>query len=308
MLKDKFKKGLVFGFTGMFATAFGAINLAGIITLIVFMFSPWAFADDYITKNQKANEQCFSCHAKKDLTTTANGATVSLYVDPVQFQKSIHATNACISCHNDLGGVPHTKTVYGKELIQQVNNRCASCHEAAGKEYNQSIHGQQTTLGNNAASCMDCHGSHEILKTNNPEASVYRLNVPVTCTKCHDGNVKEAYNYSFHGTSVGLGYKKGATCADCHGSHLILGPEDPKSTVSKQNVPETCAQCHLQAQPNFAKGNEHVVPQDRVNAFPLWIIWKIFICLILFDVTKDGSIAIFELIRRMRDAKKNARN
>jgi hypothetical protein len=303
MLKDKLGKGIVFGFTGMFAAAFAAINLAGIITLIVFMFSPWAFAEDSIAKNQQANAQCFTCHAKKDLSATVNGAKVSLYVDPAQFGKSIHGTNACTSCHNDLGGVPHTKLVYDKELIQQVNNQCGRCHDAAGKSYSQSIHGQQTTVGNNAATCMDCHGSHEILKTDNPSASVYRLNVPATCGKCHQGKVKEAYDYSFHGTSVSLGYEKGATCVDCHGSHSILGPNDPKSSVNKQNVPETCAQCHLQAQPNFAKGNEHVVPQDRENAFPLWVIWKIFICLILFDVLKDGSIAIFELIRKIRSTK-----
>lgn len=305
MRKDKFGKGLVCCFTSMFAAAFVAINLAGIITLLVFMFSPWAFAGDNITKNQKANSECLACHAKKDLSTSVNGVKTSLYVDPVQFEKSIHATNTCTGCHNNLGGVPHSKVVYGKELMQQVNNRCASCHVAAGKGYSQSAHAEQTAIGNNAATCMDCHGSHQILKNNDPASPVYRLNVPTTCTVCHQGNVKEAYNYSFHGTSVGLGYKKSATCVDCHGSHLILGPGNPKSTVNKQNVPQTCAQCHLQAQPNFAKGNEHVVPQDKVNAFPLWIIWKIFICLILVDAIKDGSIAIFELLGKIRHAKRS---
>lgn len=305
MVKHRLGNGLAYGLTGLFAGAFIAVNLAGIITLIVFLFSPFAFADDSLAKNAQANAQCLSCHSKPGFSITKNGQKIDLFVDSAKYQQSIHATRACISCHGNLGGIPHKNVVYGKELASQVNKNCMACHDDVAKAYKNSIHGQLVLAGKDGATCADCHGVHDIKKTTNPAAMSYRLNVSNTCMNCHKGNVQTSYKYSFHGTSVSLGYQKGATCADCHGTHQILGPKDPKSTVSKQNVPQTCAKCHLQAKANFAIGNEHRVPQDKTNALPLWVIWKIFMALVLFDVTKDGSIAIFELIKRIRKAGKS---
>lgn len=303
MRKKKLTEGLVYGLAGMFTAAFIALNLAGIVTLIVFCFSPFAFAGNTIAQNEQINAQCLTCHGQPGYSVQKDGKKIDLYVDPAKYKSSIHASRACTACHNDLGGVPHTNPVYGKDLSAKVNQRCIACHSDAGKAYKTSVHAQALN-GKEGALCSDCHDTHNILKSSNSEASTYRLNILATCTKCHQGNVQQSYNYSFHGSSLKLGYSKSATCVDCHSDHNILAPANPQSTVNKQNVPQTCAKCHLQAKPNFAAGNEHVVPQDKNHAFPLWIIWKIFLALILFDVTKDGSIAIFELIRRSLNNKK----
>ena len=40
-------------------------------------------------------------------------------------------------------------------------------------------------------------------------------------------------------------------CTDCHGSHEILQASDPKSSIFKFNVPQTCAKCHNDVKQEF---------------------------------------------------------
>jgi formate dehydrogenase gamma subunit len=53
----------------------------------------------------------------------------------------------------------------------------------------------------------------------------------------------EAYEGSVHARAIREG-KKAAVCNDCHGTHDILPPSDPRSTISKRNVATTCGNCH----------------------------------------------------------------
>ncbi len=156
--------------------------------------------------------------------------------------------------------------------------------------YEASAHGQFP--------CTSCHQK----VTAYPHGEVEPLDDVAVCTSCHSDYVKESYEYSFHGTARRLGWDEVPGCVDCHGTHDILGPEDPASRVSEENVPETCARCHGNPHPNFARGTEHVTPQDRDRAFSLWVVWKFFMALIVFDTLKDGPIVILELVRRLRVA------
>lgn len=300
-VKPKPGKAFVYGFAGLIVAAFVVMTLVGVISVMLIFFSPFAFADS-IDENEAANARCLRCHGQPDFNLIRRGKKIPLFVDTQEFKQSIHGTDACVSCHNELDGVPHKNVVYGKALSQQVNSRCQACHDDVAKIYQKSIHGERAQMGKETAFCNDCHGKHNIRKKEDPTSWSYRLNVPQTCTRCHQGNIRESYNYSFHGTSVKLGYEKGATCYDCHGAHEVTGPSDPKSLVNQANKPGTCARCHAKAEPNFANGKEHLVPQDKTNALPLHILWKVFIGLILFDAAMGGSIAIFELIRKLRNA------
>lgn len=302
MSKAKLGNILVYGLTGLIVTAFVTMAITGIISLTLFALSPLASAADNIQANEKANAECMRCHGKTDFSVNRNGQKINLYVDIAQYKKTIHGTNACTSCHTDLGGIPHKKAVYGKALALQVNNRCQACHDEVARIYNKSIHGERAQMGKDSALCADCHGSHNIFRKENKAALTYWENVPQTCTKCHNGNVKKAYNYSFHGISVRRGFDKSPTCFDCHGAHQILGPANPASMVSKANVAQTCAKCHAKASAGFANGFEHRVPQDKQNAFSMWIVYKVFIGLIMFDVFMSGSIILFELSRKYRAA------
>jgi hypothetical protein len=72
-------------------------------------------------------------------------------------------------------------------------------------------------------------------------------------------DVFETYVADFHGTTVALFEKQSpdaptnkAVCYDCHGVHDIRAMDDPESiAASKENLLETCRQCHPEATPNF---------------------------------------------------------
>jgi hypothetical protein len=49
-----------------------------------------------------------------------------------------------------------------------------------------SMHGVSHQIGaSGAASCWDCHGSHDMLSHKDPKSPVFKLNLPGTCAKCH---------------------------------------------------------------------------------------------------------------------------
>ena len=95
-----------------------------------------------------------------------------------------------------------------------------------------------------AASCSDCHGSHDILEATDPKAKVNRANVADTCGVCHN-EVQTVYADSVHGLAVKRGSKDSPTCTGCHGEHNILAPKDPGSMVNAARVSTvTCGRCH----------------------------------------------------------------
>jgi nitrate/TMAO reductase-like tetraheme cytochrome c subunit len=279
------------------------------LSLVYFMKQP---APIIAETQPTSNETCLKCHSK------ANLENVDTF--PGSVDHSTHKSLLCSDCHT------YAHETSDKPKLD-LNNGCLGCHTTSMQNpqgvdvksgskgtvgtatamntsvlpLQDNIHSKALT-GGSGALCTDCHGIHNIQPVDNPKSSVYKSNVEGTCTKCHQ-DVIESYNYSFHGTAVNLGSLKAASCTDCHGSHAILPPNNPVSTVAKGNVPDTCAKCHDNPEPNFAKGSEHSTPynKDAPGAFPLWIVWKFFIGLILFDVIKDCTIAIFELIRKLRN-------
>ena len=105
----------------------------------------------------------------------------------------------CTTCHNAHGIVAvenHSSPVYPLN----VPRTCAKCHSNAVlmREYNPllpvdqldkyrtSIHGLRNAKGDSkTAECVSCHGSHNILPVKDVNSSVYAINLPRTCAKCH---------------------------------------------------------------------------------------------------------------------------
>ncbi|MBO8167599.1 MAG: hypothetical protein H0Z35_00275 [Thermoanaerobacteraceae bacterium] len=277
------------------------VVLVGILTILVGT-TVAAASTDAAAKNQK----CLQCHGNKDFSIKHDGETIPLYVDVEQYQQSIHGTNSCETCHADVQNIPHKNVVYGEELERKIDQRCQTCHGNVNKEYRDSIHGMLQAEGKETAGCSDCHGSHNIRKKEDPLSLVNRTNITETCTKCHDGHIAESYAESFHGKAVSLGSTKAATCVDCHTGHSILGPEDPKSTVHKDNIPETCASCHNQAQPNFAEGVEHWTFEPDGPGKPMYYTLKFFTWLTIITIVLLIIHIELELFRRYRDARRGS--
>lgn len=179
------------------------------------------------------------------------------------FLKSAHgqayttkAKNApsCIDCHSRL--YPSTtKSLNQAERKLQQEKMCMSCHgqkesaqDVASEfvhAYEQSVHANALKNGNgNAATCIDCHSSHDMQKGSDPTSKVNKRNIPSTCAQCH-GEVVKTYKTSIHGQAFEKGNTASPVCTDCHGEHKLLSTKDPNSPVSKLHVSEeVCSPCH----------------------------------------------------------------
>ena len=111
-----------------------------------------------------------------------------------------------------------------------------------------------------------------------------------TCIRCTNaksinkkfGNkVNEVAQYlnSYHGLASQRGGNNAALCIDCHAVHSILPKDDLASTVSANNVTETCRKCHKDASETFAKSYSHESAsqeakeiEDLVTTIYFWLI------------------------------------
>jgi len=194
-------------------------------------------------------EECLACHGNTELGKEVHGQRVSMFVGEEAFKGSAHGFLGCGDCHSDVRGYPH------EPVPQKVS--CRACHWDAVAAYEQSVHAKAQAEGRRqAATCLQCHGSaHEIRPARDQASKVYRTAIPQTCGACHGVKfVMEAsgisarpffsYQESVHGRAVAAGSLTAAVCTDCHRSHDILTPADPRSPIFKFNVPATCGRCH----------------------------------------------------------------
>ena len=201
------------------------------------------------------NSDCFACHEDKDLRGEVKGKSRSMFVDAKVFSKSIHAQFECVMCHSDVDpdDLPHA------DDLTPVD--CATCHGEVAEKQARSLHGKAARRGDPLApTCKTCHGTHNILKKNDPKSPVRAFNIPFLCGTCHkegspvtkqrvihQDNILENYSESIHGEGL---LKKGlivsATCISCHTSHEMLPHTDPASSIARKNIAKTCATCHTQ--------------------------------------------------------------
>jgi hypothetical protein len=198
-----------------------------------------------------SNETCLGCHGTPGLTMTLeNGDILDLYVNPETYATSIHGRDgyACVQCHTNLGDYPHPKFTATdlRDASLQLTGVCNRCHSGEYTRTMDSVHAAAQAAGKReAAVCTDCHGSHNIQQWTNaqtgellPEA---RLNIPVTCAKCHNA-IYQKYSTSVHGAALTQqGNTDVPTCIDCHGVHNI---GNPTTTEFRLKSPELCAGCH----------------------------------------------------------------
>ena len=78
-------------------------------------------------------------------------------------------------------------------------DRCGNCHANQSQLYRESLHGELTQLGYEAAAtCSDCHGSHEILKIDDPASQLSPANRVQTCQQCHPNATQAFTEYIPH--------------------------------------------------------------------------------------------------------------
>jgi hypothetical protein len=193
---------------------------------------------------------CLLCHSDST-ATRANGTSIA--VQPDLFGKSIHGPMTCVDCHADLATTtefPHP------EKLQRVS--CATCHDEPVKAHAVSVHAQNPK----GATCVNCHGAHDILPTSDTASRTNPLNVLKTCSTCHSGGhlvgpageVGTDYRDSVHGRAIERsGLVVAANCGSCHASHDIRRKGDPESRVHRTRIAATCGACHQGIQTAYAR-------------------------------------------------------
>lgn len=207
------------------------------------------------------NDKCLECHGMSDLSkTNAAGKVFSLFVDEAKYAASMHKTNQCIDCHQDLR--LRWEHPEDNHVVQPVS--CAGCHTNQAAQYAGSIHGFNHQKGGVAASCSDCHGKHDMASVKSMDSPVFKLNLPQTCARCHnDPKLTEQYRIkmpeaasqyldSIHGKGlIKMGLIVAPSCNDCHGVHDIIPGTYTNSPVFKANISRTCGKCHVKTEDTY---------------------------------------------------------
>ena len=240
----------------------------------------------------KANlpDTCGHCHSNPALAAKymfAVARPVEAYRQSVH-GRAIQAGNlhaaACNDCHGVHDILPSSDP-HSRIWKQNVAATCGTCHQPVYDVYRESIHGQAVAAGVlGAATCIDCHGEHRILAPGNPESPVYLANVSQeTCSRCHaDTQLMARFNVpasrvptyedSYHGLASRAGQQTVANCASCHGVHNIFASSDPRSTVNKANLAQTCGKCHPDAGQRFAIGTVHALSPSTAGGRALTFV------------------------------------
>lgn len=171
------------------------------------------------------------------------------------FDESKELAPTCASCH---GGHDILRIADRKAPQNRLNSLflCGNCHEKHGVDqdggdskqrvstYLASAHAKAVTKAGLlwGASCADCHGAHQVLKSADPDSKVNRSRIPETCGQCHAG-IAEIYATSVHGKKHAENNTKAAVCTDCHTAHGITRASTPGFLL---DVVNECGECHDQ--------------------------------------------------------------
>ncbi len=254
------------------------------------------------------NDTCLDCHPDQ-----AEKEQDSVHAHFLAEGKTEAAT--CVDCHG-----AHNTQVFSKSRVK-IAEACQKCHADIYAAYNKSVHGKALREEGNTdvPTCVNCHGVHQI---EDPRIAKFRLNSPNLCGSCHadrslmskyhiSTDVFETYVADFHGTTVTLFEKQSpdmptnkAVCYDCHGVHNIMAPDNPNSTVIKDNLLVTCQKCHPDATTNFPDSwTSHYAPTFKKQ--PLVAAVNLFYAIVIPGVIGFmGIFVVFDAGHRILGKKK----
>lgn len=152
---------------------------------------------------------------------------VPVAAQPAQFSPLAQGVDneTCLACHNTPG---LRITLPSGELLYLTVDR---------ETYASSVHGE---LG---YACVQCHTDISSFPHRPLMATTRRqftLQLYRSCAECHQ-NEYEAELDSVHQVALAAGETEAAVCTDCHGTHDISPPDQPRS-----RIPQTCELCHSQ--------------------------------------------------------------
>ncbi len=223
---------------------------------------------------------CARCHEDSKrmgqvrLTEKHPSVSYSHTIHGEAFAKGKLNAAVCSDCHgtHDLHSSANPLSRIYKNNIPET---CGRCHQNVSTVYRESIHGQANKEGiKEAPVCTDCHGEHTIRSPKDPASSVWAGAITKTCSGCHESeritmklglptHRLQSYMDTYHGLAYQRGDLKVANCASCHGYHDVLPSADPRSSINKANLVNTCSRCHPGAGHQLSGGHVHGEPAGR---------------------------------------------
>ncbi|HUP22319.1 MAG TPA: hypothetical protein VNB06_05205 [Thermoanaerobaculia bacterium] len=234
---------------------------------------------------------CTLCHSSSDLFDDSAVAMVAGYADDV------HASVG-LSCHDCHGGNPDPALAedldaamsedfapnpyLGTPSPREVPAACGRCHSDPETmrrfrpdlrvdqeaEYRTSHHGRALAAGDErVATCVSCHGVHDIKSSRDPASHTYPTKVAETCGGCHSsaetmaGSITRTgaelpidqhteWQVSVHAQALLEGGDLSApTCNDCHGNHGATPP-------GVDSLAFVCGQCHVRESQLFLQSSK----------------------------------------------------
>ena len=219
---------------------------------------------------------CATCHRVGEQAAVRIDSEVpdifGSYLDSIHgkglVESGLLVTATCADCHTAHGELPiddERSSVHHSN----VSDTCGNCHHGIEETFKTSIHWPaDADPGHRFPSCEDCHSSHTISRTDQND---FRFVIMDQCGRCHEEQTETFFD-TFHGKVSRLGSAGAAKCHDCHGTHNILPPTNPASTLGRDNVVETCGKCHSGSHRQFTGYLTHATHHDRAK-FP-WLFWS----------------------------------
>jgi len=234
-----------------------------------------------VTASRHATNTCWSCHndigsghpddgvAVKEVSCARCHSTQSesygASVHGLALAKGEPGVPGCKDCHGTHDVQPR-RAENSRLNARNLGKTCGGCHEQEDKDVRESVHGVALAAGvRDAPTCTDCHSEHRIETLRG--ASSIKISEQI-CSGCHASeriNAKyrmpadrvKTFLGSYHGLAAKLGSTRAANCASCHGVHLILRSDNPRSSIHPDRLVETCGKCHPGATAGFVSGKIH---------------------------------------------------
>ncbi len=196
---------------------------------------------------QTISKTCTKCHAEIEQVHRK-------VISGALWEKRAHVLPVCVDCHQ-----PHkVRKVFYTQGMADAD--CMRCHadpriHAARDGRSLTVNAPELAQSRHAkVACSQCHSEVTASRVRPCETITHK----VDCTACH-AQIGQDYQAGIHGNLFARLNPNAPTCLDCHGTHGVLGKQDPQSATFPTNVPDLCARCHREGQKAAVRytGPEH---------------------------------------------------
>lgn len=199
----------------------------------------------------KEANKCLLCHkVKREPKILENGEKLSLYVNPEEYEASVHGNIDCIFCHLEVKP-EHPKPVKiesKKEYIDQLAKNCLRCHPTSLISKSPS---HAKVIKRKDVNCVDCHGSHYIKSIKDWKKTVSTSNY---CLMCHNFRIVktlssgEELSLRVNREEIQKSVHAKLECINCHYNfsktkHPLYNYENKKAYIVELSK-NICQKCH----------------------------------------------------------------